>query len=127
MTPSTMANVTAICRAGVDKLSGNGRGGLGKVKRSLEPAHLFLTPKFSMSEPTLELLEYPPDARCSAGVNPQNKHRNERIPRIRQVVWLGQGTQLGDWASLVGPHKPKAYQIYVLLSLIILQVEPGTL
>lgn len=111
----------------MDKLSGNGRGGLGKVKSSLEPAHLFLTPKFSASAPKLELLESPPDARCSAGVNPQNRHKSERIPKIREVVWLGQGTQLGDWPLLVGPFKLKAYQIYVLPFFIIPQVEPGTL
>lgn len=84
------------------------------MKSSLEPAHLLLTPKFSASELKLKLLEYPPDARCSAGVNPHNKDTSESSPRIREVVWLGQGTQLWDWASPVGPFKPELYQIYVL-------------
>lgn len=47
----------------------------GKVESSCEPACLLLTPNFPASELKLELLEYPPDARCSAGVNPQNKDK----------------------------------------------------
>lgn len=61
------------------KLSGNGRGFGGKVKSSLEPAHLLLTPTFSASELKLKLLEYSPDTRCSAGVNPQNKDKSESV------------------------------------------------
>lgn len=75
ITPRTIANVTAICRAGIDMLSGNGRGGLGKSKSSREPAHLLLTPNFPASELKLDLLECLPDARHSAGVNPQNKSK----------------------------------------------------
>lgn len=74
ITPRTIANVTAICRAGVDTLSGNGRGGLGMAKSSREPARLFLTPNFPASELKLELLKHPSEARCSAGVNPQSKN-----------------------------------------------------
>lgn len=88
-----MANVTAICRAGKDKLSGNGRGGLGKVRSSLEPAYLLLTPTFSASELKLKLLEYPPDSRCSAGVNQQNKDKTE----IKLCAWLrGRGFTNGS-------------------------------
>lgn len=75
ITPRTIANVTAICRAGVDMLSGNGGAGLGKAKSSREPARLLLTPNFPASELKLKLLECPPDARCSAGINPQNKNQ----------------------------------------------------
>ena len=35
ITPRTIANVTAICRAGVDMLSGNARGGLGEGEELL--------------------------------------------------------------------------------------------
>lgn len=43
----------------------------------------------------------------------ESTHRTST--RTREVVWLDRGTQRGDWPSLVGPFKPKAYQIYVLL------------
>lgn len=90
ITPRTIANVTAICRAGVDMLSGNGRGGLGKSKSSLEPARLLLTPNFPASELKLKLPECLPDARCSAGVNPQNK--NKKVGRLsgseRSCGWV---------------------------------------
>lgn len=45
------------------------------AKSSREPARLLLTPNFPASELKLELLKHPSEARCSAGVNPQDKNK----------------------------------------------------
>lgn len=51
------------------------------------------------------------------GALQESTHRTRiksgKTPRIREVVWLGQGTQPWDRALPAGPLKPNIHQIYV--------------